>query len=112
MNIQKVILEQYMELFSEPTLKEIAADTGIQLTRVFRLLNGSAMKLSEYQIFQERVKVKMGLSASLEALAFECSMKLSPTAIKELEGVLKRKLETWKLTQCQQKPQTHDQKIA
>ena len=49
-----------MLLNQEPTLKKIAADTGIQITRVFRLFNGSTMKLSEYQIFQHRVKEKNG----------------------------------------------------
>ncbi len=112
MNIQKIILEQYMLLHKEPTLKEIAKDTGIQVTRVFRLFNGSAMKLAEYQVFQSKVKEKMGLTASLEALALECSHKLSPNAILELEAILKRKMEVWKLSQCEQNPKNINQKIA
>ncbi len=112
MNIQKIILEQYSLLYGQPTLKEIALDTGIQVTRIFRLFNGSAMKLCEYQIFQTKVKEKMGLSASLEALAFECSLKLSASAILELEGILKRKMEVWKLSQCELMPKNINQKIA
>ncbi len=99
MELQKVILGQYMLLNNEPTLKKISADTGIQLTRVFRLFNGSTMKLSEYQIFQQRVKEKMGLTDTLEAIAFDCSLKLSPDAIKEIEVYLKRKIELWKIKQ-------------
>lgn len=99
MGLQKIILDQYMQLNKGPTLQKIAKDTGIQLTRVFRLFNGSTMKLSEYQIFQQRVREKMGLSESLEVIALDCSLKLSPAAILEIEIYLKRKIEIWKLKQ-------------
>ena len=111
MDSQKIILEQYSLLFGKPTIKEIAKDTGIQLTRVFRLLNGSSMKLSEYLVFQKKVKEKMGLSYGLEVLAFECSQKLSPTAIMELESILKRKIEVWKISQKQESPNKLEQKM-
>lgn len=101
MDLQMTILNQYMLLNNKPTLKKISEDTGIQLTRIFRLFNGSTMKLSEYQVFNRRVKEKMGLTDGLEAVAFECSMKLSPDAIRDLEVFLKRKIETWKLSQVQ-----------
>ena len=105
MDAQTTVLNQYMLLNGKPTLKKISEDTGIQLTRVFRLFNGSKMKLSEYQIFSKKVKERMGLSESLEAVAFECSQRLSPEAIKDLEIFLKRKIETWKLLQVQKAPQ-------
>jgi hypothetical protein len=101
MELQKTILNQYMLLNGRPTLKKISEDTGIQLTRVFRLFNGSTMKLCEYQVFNKKVKEKMGLTNGLEEIAFECSMRLSPTAIKDLELFLKRKIETWKLMQIE-----------
>lgn len=101
MELQMTILNQYMLLNNKPTLKSISEDTGIQLTRVFRLFNGSTMKLSEYQVFNRKVKEKMGLTDGLEAVAFECSLKLSPDAIKDLEVFLRRKIETWKLVQIQ-----------
>ena len=99
MDLQKTILNQYMLLNGKPTLKKISEETGIQLTRVFRILNGSTMKLSEYQIFNRLVKEKMGLTDGLEAMAFECSLKLSPEAILDLEVFLKRKIQTWSLAQ-------------
>ena len=107
MDLQKTILNQYMLLNGKPTLKKISEDTGIQLTRVFRILNGSTMKLSEYQVFNRRVKEKMGLTEGLEAIAFECSLKLSADAIKDLEVFLKRKIETWKLSQINKIPLTN-----
>lgn len=99
MQLQKIILGQYVLLNEQPTLKKISEDTGIQITRVFRLFNGATMKLSEYQIFQKKVKEKMGLTNTLEAIAFDCSLKLSPEAIKEIENYLRRKMEIWKLKQ-------------
>lgn len=100
MELQKIVLGQYMLLNQNPTLKNIANDTGIQITRVFRLFNGATMKLSEYQIFQQRVREKMGLTDALEAIALDCSLKLSPEAIKEIETLLKRKIELWKIKQA------------
>jgi len=99
MELQKTILGQYMLINKDPTLKKIAEDTGIQMTRIFRIFNGSPMKLCEYQTFQKRIREKMGLSDSLEAIAFDCSLKLSPEAIKEIETYLLRKREIWKMKQ-------------
>lgn len=97
MDLQAVVMKRYVELNGSPTLKQIAADTGIQLTRVFRLFNGSEMKLSEYEIFNQKVKEKMGLASSLEEIAFECSKVLSASAVSELEGYLLRKIHLWKM---------------
>ena len=113
MELQKIILSQYMLLNQNPTLKVISKDTGIQITRVFRLFNGSTMKLSEYQIFQQRVREKMGLTDALETIALDCSLKLSPEAIKDIEIYLKRKIEIWKLKQAaKEKTRTANQLTA
>lgn len=100
MELQKIVLGQYMMLNQDPTLKKISKDTGIQITRVFRLFNGATMKLSEYQIFQQKVREKMGLTDALETIAFDCSTKLSPEAIKDIETYLRRKIDLWKLKQA------------
>lgn len=99
MDLQNTILKQYMLLNQDPTLKKISLETGIQQTRVFRLMNGSKMKLSEYEIFQQQVKVKMGLSHGLEALAQECFNKLSTESVKEIENFMSRKMAMWKMKQ-------------
>ena len=96
---QKTILEQYLCLSDKPTLREISAETGIQMTRVFRLMNGSAMKLEEYEVFSNLVQKKMGLECALPALAQDCLKKLSPEILKELESVMRRKLALWDLKQ-------------
>lgn len=102
MDLQEKILKQYLSLFKKPTLKSIAADTGIQMTRVFRILNGSPMKLSEYQTFRKKVAEKIGMTCLLEDLALESSIKLSPDVIRELEFMMKRKLQLWSIKNIKQ----------
>lgn len=97
MELQKKVLEQYYKLTNKPTFKEISEDTGIQITRVFRLFNGAPMKLGEYEIFNKKVKDLTGMTSNLEEMAFECSIKLGSDAVKELEVYLMRKLQIWKL---------------
>lgn len=55
MNLQKVILSQYKENYPQDKLKEISARTNIQITRVFRILNGAEMKLTEYESFRSAI---------------------------------------------------------
>lgn len=55
MNLQSRILREYRELHPRHTLRETSQLTGIQLTRVFRLFNGHAMKLEEYERFHRAV---------------------------------------------------------
>ncbi len=98
-NTQDNLLKRYLQLRENPTLREISQETGIQLSRVFRLLNGSSMKLSEYEIFTRIVEEKMGLENSLIQMARECFEKLSRDSIVEIEFLLKRKLSLWKMKQ-------------
>lgn len=100
---QKKLLDQYLALSQKPTLKQIAEETGIQMTRVFRLINGSAMKLSEYEVFNHLVHKKLGLETGLPVLAEQCLQKLSPQSLKEIEGMIKRKLAIWDLKQKSQR---------
>ena len=99
MELQDTILKQYMLLNQDPTLKKISMDTGIQQTRVFRLLNGSTMKLSEYEIFYQNIKEKMGLTDGLDGLALECFSKLNVESVREIENFMYRKMATWKIKQ-------------
>ena len=89
---QRNILQQYLRVSSRPTLKSISQETGIQFCRVFRLLNGSPMKLSEYEKFSELVVQKMGLAKGPNLLAEECLQKLSPQGVQDLVGQMERML--------------------
>lgn len=99
MYLQEKVLKQYFTLMKNPTFKEMASDTGIQVTRIFRLFNKAPMKLEEFQIFEKRVKDLSGMSSTLEEMAYECSISLGSEAVKDLEQYLLRKLELWKLKQ-------------
>jgi hypothetical protein len=99
MKLQNTILKQYMLLNQNPTLKKISEETGVQQTRVFRLMNGSLMKLAEYEIFHQKVKEKMGLTNDLEALALDCFNNLSLESIQEIENFMRRKMAIWNIKQ-------------
>lgn len=103
MQAQTTILREFMNDFNHPSIKKTSELTGIQLTRVFRLLNGSQMKLSEYLIFNSLINQKKGQSTSLLELVNECSDNFSQIAMRDIENNLRRKLELWKLTQVQTK---------
>ena len=53
--MQKKILKEYCQLNGWPSLREVSDDTGIQRTRVFRIMHGEEMRLGEYQIFKSKV---------------------------------------------------------
>lgn len=52
MNYQDKVLNNYQSLFPGAKLRETAEQTGIQLTRVFRIFNGAEMKISEFEAFE------------------------------------------------------------
>ena len=79
--LQTSIIQNYRKIYPDHTLKEISNLTGIQLTRVFRILNGSEMKLSEYSAF---TKITSRPKKRISALFDECLQKLSDMKLKEI----------------------------
>lgn len=54
MEKQNEIIELYFKTIKgKDTYREISEDTGIQITRIFRILNGSKMKICELEIFEK-----------------------------------------------------------
>ena len=49
MELQNKFLKSFLRRHPHIKLREIAEKTGINISRVFRILNGSAMKLEEFQ---------------------------------------------------------------
>lgn len=96
---QKRILQQYMELSGQPTLRVVSKDTGIQLTRVFRLINGSQMRLDEYLVFRKKVQEKIKMECAFQALAQECEDELSLQTLFNLSRELRRALKQSRLKQ-------------
>lgn len=95
MNLQEKILEKFMDVYPGATFRFISAKTGIQMTRIFRVMNGSPMKLCEYEKFEELISKKD--QGGSEELFSECRKKLTQEALKELDNYMNRKLELWKL---------------
>ncbi len=55
MGLQSQIIQEYEFFFGKRTFQQIASHTGIQITRVFRLHNGSLMRLDEYERFRKLI---------------------------------------------------------
>lgn len=51
-SLQKKTLEQFMKIMGKKTFQQYADITGIEKTRIFRLVNGAEMKLKEFEVFQ------------------------------------------------------------
>ena len=92
MSMQMWIIEKYIRLTGNKTLKEISKDTGIQLTRVFRLLHGKEMKLTEFEIFQKKSFYNFEKSLSIISLANECAFKLDENRILDISNFMERTL--------------------
>lgn len=90
--VQSGLLKTYMELKGSPSLREISEDTGIQITRVFRIFNGSEMKLKEYLIFKRKVDELSGVSLEVWDLIKELQGSLSPQRLKTVVKRMKRDL--------------------
>ena len=92
MSLQAWILDKYINSTGYKTLKEISKDTGIQLTRVFRLLHGKEMKLAEFEIFQKKSFGNFDQSLTIISLANECAFKLEEPKLLEISNFMKRNL--------------------
>lgn len=95
MNLQKKILQDYRAAFGHQTFREIARTTGIQQTRVFRIFNGSSMKLCEYEVFQQMVQFRQAKRPRLFQLLKDCELRLKPEGLKEIEQLMDQKMRLW-----------------
>lgn len=58
MGLQDIIIKRYFDYYPKQSLRGISTNTNIQITRVFRILNGSPMKLCEYESFENAIRKK------------------------------------------------------
>ena len=102
MRLQEKILNEYQNIYGGPSIKAISIDTGIQMTRVFRLLRGHEMKLNEYEIFKKKIEQKekkKGQKTKLQEMILEIQEKFPEKQILELETILERFLKLFSLLQ-------------
>lgn len=91
MNLQNEIVKKFMEHFQFPTLREMTRITGINTSRVYRIIKGSEMKLKEYECFCQCINhhpLKDGDSKKVSGLIG----KLSSSALSDIEDMIEEKL--------------------
>ena len=91
MSVQKTVLQQFQEAHPKAKLKEISEKTGIQITRVFRILNGAEMKVTEWEKFKKASQSQTNIDSFTET-AKKCSLKLSPQRRKHLQAYMEQAL--------------------
>ena len=95
MDLQQIIIKRYKEVFPHTTLKNIAKETGIQQTRIFRILNGYEMKISEFQKFEEAINKGSRYDISkfrISKLVDQCLRELSHTKLLKISENLEHNL--------------------
>lgn len=96
MSLQEITIKRYFNHYPNQSLREVSANTNIQITRVFRLLNGSQMKLNEYEAFEDAIN-KKNISQHNSTDDFltttkECLQKLSESKLNEFLIEMKQSL--------------------
>lgn len=97
MNLQNAIIKQYKENYPNDKLKEISQKTNIQITRVFRILNGAEMKLSEYESFNHAI----GSHYQADELVILAKKSLNHISKKRRESLIKHFNQIIKLSELQ-----------
>lgn len=97
---ERETIQRYRKTFPNDTLKTISAKTGIQLTRVFRIMNGKPMKVSELESFEKILGQRIGQNQRImefENLAKIAALDLSVRDIEIIISYIERKLENNKI---------------
>lgn len=97
MSLQKKVTDFYLRLNNYPTLRFISQDIGMQLTRTFRVLNGEPMRVSEYEIFRNKIREKMGTEGLSHFFSEETWMNFNSTELKEINNFVQKKIKIKKI---------------
>lgn len=95
MSLQNKTILRYRQFFPQETLREISIRTGIQITRVFRLMNGKTMKVGELEAFEKAIADRIAENPSynrLTSLLDEASALLTNEELSKLAEHVERKL--------------------
>jgi len=115
LSLQTKILKEYRQSYPNHTLRETACHTGIQLTRVFRLMNGSPMKLEEFEQFSEALQKSPFDNAPGEAflhVSREAQKTLNANELSKVQMIIERHLQWHNLVHGTVKNSAVDQNIA
>ncbi|HAZ11670.1 MAG: hypothetical protein A2X86_18270 [Bdellovibrionales bacterium GWA2_49_15] len=92
------IVNDFKDEYSGLSYREIAAMTGIQMTRVFRIFNQQEMRVSEYERFKQLLLQKKTGAARLLELLNQYAIFLSPSFTRRMERYLEREIKIADLT--------------
>lgn len=90
MNLQKETINHFMRHFNFPTLREVTKITGINTSRVYRILKGGEMKLTEFQTFCN--KANRPFFPKTHSKELSLSSVLSTSALADIEALIEEKL--------------------
>lgn len=110
--IQKNILNQYREIFPNDKLKDYSSKTGIQITRVHRIINGAEMKISELEAFERAIASNSFITDDFLKVAFECIKKLNSKKLKYYQSQMQHALKLDSLSQTQIQTQLFELRLA
>ena len=100
--MQQTILNAYQKQFPSQTFQNISKQTGIQVTRIFRIFNGSEMKLGEYITFKSIIDQKRGADQKFQELFDHALMTLPNESLRELRSSLEKKKRIYQLKERSQ----------
>lgn len=115
MSLQNKTIQRYRLFFPQETLREVSARTGIQITRVFRLFNGKAMKVEEFEAFEAAICNKLAENpnfARLNTVIEEASSLLTNDELGRIADYLERKVANKKYSRTYIRPLFEDASIA
>lgn len=115
MSLQNKTIQRYRLFFPQETLREVSARTGIQITRVFRLFNGKAMKVEELEAFETVISNKLAENPNYSRLikiVEEASLLMTNEEIGRVTDYIERKVTNKKYTRTYIRPLFEDASIA
>lgn len=115
MSLQNKTIQRYRLYFPNESLRQISSRTGIQITRVFRLINGKPMKVGELEAFEKAIGLKSAENsnfARLSQVTEEASLLLNNEELGKLADHIERKVANKKFTRTYIRPLFDDASIA
>ncbi|MAW06857.1 MAG: hypothetical protein CME61_01095 [Halobacteriovoraceae bacterium] len=60
LNQEEKIMKTFREVYKNQTFQSLSLITGIQKTRLFRIINGAELKFKEFEVISSLVSEKLG----------------------------------------------------
>jgi predicted transcriptional regulator len=82
---QQRLIVTYRGIFPKDTYRSISIKTNIQQTRLFRIFNGSEMKMSEFEIINSAIRdYSQATHTDFQKISSRCSEILSSEMLNDL----------------------------